>query len=297
MERGGMGLEFGRLLTAMITPFNSSGEIDWPVLEPLVEHLLSTGSEGLVIAGTTGESPTLTTDEKLALFKRVKEITGTRAFVMAGTGTNDTSYSVQLTEKAAATGVDGMMAVTPYYNKPSQEGMYYHFKSIAEGAPSLPLMIYNIPGRCIVNLEADTLLHLTAISNIRAVKEASGDLDQIAYFLDHSPEYFKVYSGDDSSTLPIMSIGGTGVVSVAAHVIGREMKTMIDSFAAGEPALAAASHRKLLPKMKACFMAPNPAPVKAMLEQLGVGARFTRAPLLPLTESEVKQLENWFSLA
>ncbi|RSL33219.1 4-hydroxy-tetrahydrodipicolinate synthase [Salibacterium salarium] len=290
-------MEFGRLFTAMITPFDNNGDVDWSTLEPLVEYLLATGSDGLVVAGTTGESPTLKTEEKLSLFKRVKEIAGQRAFVMAGTGTNDTAYSKELTEKASALGIDGIMAVTPYYNKPSQEGMYHHFQTIANAAFSLPVMIYNIPGRCIVNLEADTLLRLTELPNINAVKEASGDFDQIAYVLDKTPDNFHVYSGDDSSTLPIMSIGGTGVVSVAAHVIGHEIKSMINSFAAGETVKAAALHRKLLPQMKACFMTPNPAPVKAMLEQRGVGSRMTRAPLLPLNEAELKQLEEWFSLA
>ncbi|MDQ0299188.1 4-hydroxy-tetrahydrodipicolinate synthase [Salibacterium salarium] len=290
-------MEFGRLFTAMITPFDNKGNLDWPTLEPLVEHLLATGSEGLVVAGTTGESPTLKTEEKLALFKRVKEIADNRAVVIAGTGTNDTAYSEELTQQAVKTGVDGFMAVTPYYNKPSQEGMYHHFKMIANAASSLPLMIYNIPGRCIVNLDADTLLRLTEIPNITSVKEASGDLDQIAYVVDKSPDDFYVYSGDDSSTLPIMSIGGSGVVSVAAHVIGNEIKMMIDNFAAGETLKAAAAHRRLLSQMKACFMTPNPAPVKGLLEQIGIGTRMTRAPIIPLNEAELKQLEEWFSLA
>ncbi|MGY4689876.1 4-hydroxy-tetrahydrodipicolinate synthase [Salibacterium sp. K-3] len=290
-------MEFGRLITAMVTPFDKNGAVDWTTLEPLVEHLLDTGSEGLVVAGTTGESPTLSSEEKLALYRRVKDIAGSRAAVIAGTGTNDTAYSAQMTEKAVSTGVDGVMAVTPYYNKPGQDGMYVHFKTIAQAAPSLPVMIYNIPGRCIVNLEPGTLLSLTSISNIRSVKEANGDLDHAAYVLEESPDYFHVYSGDDSSTLPLMSIGGSGVVSVASHIIGSELKKMIDSFADGYPAAAAAMHRMLLPKMQACFMTPNPAPVKGMLEQIGLISRYTRAPLLPLTEAEMKQLEKTFSPA
>ncbi len=280
----------------MVTPFDENGAIDKPALEPLVEHLISTGTEGLVVAGTTGESPTLKSEEKLFLFKRVKEIAGNRAFVIAGTGTNDTAYSAELTEKAAMLGVDGFMAVTPYYNKPSQEGMYYHFESIAK-ASNLPLMIYNIPGRCIVNLQADTLLHLSKIPNITAVKEASGDLEQISYVIEESPDHFYVYSGDDSMTLPIMAVGGHGVVSVAAHVIGSEMNEMIKSFIKGNTETASAAHRKLLPKMKACFIAPNPSPVKAMLEQLGFVSKYTRSPILPLNAAEIKQLEQWFSLA
>ncbi|MFD2704752.1 4-hydroxy-tetrahydrodipicolinate synthase [Salibacterium lacus] len=290
-------MEFGRLITAMVTPFDSSGAIDWEALEPLVEHLLATGSKGLVVAGTTGESPTLSTDEKLALFRRVKEIAGTRGAVIAGTGTNDTAYSEQMTQRAVSCNIDGIMAVTPYYSKPSQEGMYHHFRRVAEAAPSLPVMIYNIPGRCIVNLEPGTLLRMTGISNIRSVKEASGDFDQISHVIEHTPDYFQVYSGDDSSTLPLMSVGGTGAVSVASHIAGREMSTMIDRFADGNPAQAASIHRSLLPKMKACFMTPSPAPVKGMLEQLGLISRYTRAPLLSLTEAEVTQLKKTFSPA
>ncbi|MFB4162722.1 4-hydroxy-tetrahydrodipicolinate synthase [Alteribacillus sp. JSM 102045] len=289
-------MDFGRLLTAMVTPFDENGAIDKPALEPLVEHLISTGTEGLVVAGTTGESPTLKSDEKLFLFQRVKEIAGNRAFVIAGTGTNDTAYSAALTEKAAALRVDGVMAVTPYYNKPSQEGMYFHFETIAK-ASTLPLMIYNIPGRCIVNLQAETLLRLSKIPNITSVKEASGDMEQISYVIEESPHNFYVYSGDDSMTLPIMSVGGNGVVSVAAHIIGNEMNQMINSFTKGEAEIASALHRKLLPKMKACFIAPNPSPVKAMLDQLGLVSKYTRAPILPLNEAEMKQLEQWFSLA
>ncbi len=280
----------------MVTPFDENGAIDKPALEPLVEHLISTGTEGLVVAGTTGESPTLKSEEKLFLFKRVKEIAGSRAFVIAGTGTNDTAYSADLTEKAAMLGVDGFMAVTPYYNKPSQEGMYYHFETIAK-ASNLPLMIYNIPGRCIVNLQADTLLHLSKIPNITSVKEASGDLEQISYVIEESQDHFYVYSGDDSMTLPIMAVGGHGVVSVAAHVIGSEMNEMIKSFIKGNTETASAAHRKLLPQMKACFIAPNPSPVKAMLEQLGFVSKYTRSPILPLNAAEIKQLEQWFSLA
>ncbi|SFP12424.1 4-hydroxy-tetrahydrodipicolinate synthase [Salibacterium halotolerans] len=290
-------MEFGRLLTAMVTPFNREGAIDWPALEPLVEHLLSTGSKGLVTAGTTGESPTLSTEEKLALFRRVKEIAGTRAAVIAGTGTNDTAYSRYLTQKAVSCGVDGIMAVTPYYSKPSQEGMYHHFKTVAEAAPSLPVMIYNIPGRSIVNLEPDTLFRLAGFSNIRSLKEASGDFDQISRVLEHTPDYFQVYSGDDSSTLPLMSIGGTGVVSVASHIAGHGICMMMDQFAEGNTAHAAAWHRTLLPKMKACFMTPSPAPVKGLLEESGVISRYTRAPILPLTEAEMNQLKETFSPA
>ncbi|WP_252313777.1 4-hydroxy-tetrahydrodipicolinate synthase [Sinobaca sp. H24] len=289
-------MDFGRILTAMVTPFDSEGKIDWQGLEKVVEHLILTGSEGLVIAGTTGESPTLTTDEKLKLFQRTAEISGRRVPVIAGTGTNDTGYSTALTEKASKLGIDGIMAVTPYYNKPSQEGMYEHFKAIAS-ATTLPVMVYNIPGRCIINLQAETMIKLAGIPNITSVKEASGSLDQISHIIASTPEHFAVYSGDDSMTLPIMSVGGHGVVSVAAHIAGHELREMVQAFSEGSIEHASAIHRSLLPKMKACFIAPNPAPVKAMLEQQGIISRDTRLPMLPLTDAEIKQLEQWFSLA
>ncbi|MFB5660510.1 4-hydroxy-tetrahydrodipicolinate synthase [Alteribacillus sp. HJP-4] len=290
-------MDYGQLLTAMVTPFDKNGNLDWTALESLTEHLIQNGSDGLVVAGTTGESPTLKTDEKLMLFKRVKEIAGTRVSVIAGTGTNDTAYSAELTEKAAAAGVDGIMAVTPYYNKPNQEGMYYHFKTIASSV-TLPVMVYNIPGRCIINLQAETMIRMAKdIDNITSVKEASGNLDQISLIVDSAPADFYVYSGDDSMTIPILSVGGNGVVSVAAHIAGADIKEMIHHFVTGDTAHAAALHRKLLPKMKACFLAPNPAPVKAMLEQIGIMKRYTRLPLLPLNDSEIKQLDQWFSLA
>ncbi|WP_091657874.1 4-hydroxy-tetrahydrodipicolinate synthase [Alteribacillus iranensis] len=287
---------FGHLLTAMVTPFDEEGKIDLPALEPLIEHLIATGTEGLVVAGTTGESPTLRTEEKLTLFKRVKEITGNRVHVIAGTGTNDTSYSAELTRKAASIGIDGTMAVTPYYNKPNQEGMYHHFKTIAE-ATSLPLMIYNIPGRCMVNLQADTLIQLSKIPNITSVKEASGNLDQISEIIENTPLDFQVYSGDDSTTLPIMSIGGTGVVSVASHLIGMELTKMVKSFLSGNVVEASKLHRQLLPKMKACFRSPNPIPLKAILGHLGLVKNQTRSPLLPLEEKETKELLHVFNLA
>lgn len=280
----------------MVTPFDQYGGLDEDALEPLVEHLIATGTEGLVVAGTTGESPTLKAEEKLFLFKRVKEIAGSRTSVIAGVGTNDTSYSKELTEKAAKTGIDGVMAVTPYYNKPNQEGMYHHFQTIAN-ASSLPVMIYNIPGRCIVNLQADTLIQLSKLPTVTSVKEASGDLEQISYIIEESPEDFYVYSGDDSMTLPIMSVGGHGVVSVAAHMVGKEMAAIIKEFTSGNVAAASNKHRKLLPKMKACFIAPSPAPVKAVLAQAGILSNYTRPPILPLNETERKQLEQWFSLA
>ncbi|WP_100399306.1 4-hydroxy-tetrahydrodipicolinate synthase [Bacillus sp. FJAT-44742] len=286
-------VDHGRLLTAMVTPFNSDGAIEWAAVDDLVEYLIAHNTEGLVVAGTTGESPTLSTEEKLALFKRVKEAAGGRVPVIAGTGTNDTAYSAELTQKASSLGVDGIMAVTPYYNKPTQEGMYHHFKAIAEST-SLPVMIYNIPGRCIVDLHSTTLLKLSHIPNITSVKEANGNLEQMAYVIENAPKDFKLYSGDDSLTLPVLSIGGHGVVSVAAHLIGREMSEMIGCYLTGDITKAAGIHRGLLPKMKACFITPNPAPIKGVLEQKGILSRTTRSPILPLTDPEMNWVRDIF---
>lgn len=288
-------MNFGRLLTAMITPFDKQGNLDKASLEPLVEHLLQTGTEGIVVAGTTGESPTLSTEEKLLLFQRVKEIVSNRAYVIAGTGTNDTRYSEELTEKATALGVDGVMVVTPYYNKPNQEGLFHHFQAIAKST-HLPVMIYNIPGRSVINMDATTTIRLANIPNITSVKEASGDMEQIATIIEHTPENFHVYSGDDAMTIPIMAVGGTGVVSVASHLIGRDLKRMMDDFADGKIQEAASLHRKLLPKMQGCFIAPNPTPVKAMLAELNIVTSFPRPPLVPLNESDWNKMKQLFGL-
>ncbi len=279
----------------MITPFDQQGNLDKDALEPLIEHLLSTGTDGIVVAGTTGESPTLSTEEKLFLFQRVKEIVADRAYVLAGTGTNDTRYSVELTEKATTQGVDGVMIVTPYYNKPNQEGLFHHFQTIAK-ATHLPVMIYNIPGRCVINMDPTTIVRLSSIPNVTSVKEASGDIEQIATVIENTPENFHVYSGDDSMTLPIMSVGGTGVVSVASHLIGRDLKQMMEEFSAGNIQEAATLYRKLLPKMKGCFVAPNPTPIKAMLNELGIITSYPRPPLLPLKESDWNKMKQLFSL-
>ncbi|MDX6152513.1 4-hydroxy-tetrahydrodipicolinate synthase [Marinococcus sp. PL1-022] len=289
-------MAFGQLLTAMVTPFHENGDIHWEQVEQLTEHLIATKSDGVVVAGTTGESPTLSSEEKLQLFRLVKDIAGSRMDVIGGVGTNNTAYSADLANEATKIGIDGLMAVTPYYNKPNQEGMYQHFQRIA-AATTLPLMIYNIPGRCIVNLLPETLLRLAEVSNITSVKEACGNLDQISHFLSSAPKDFQLFSGDDSLTLPTLSVGGDGVVSVAAHIAGEDLKQMMTDFFSGRVQRAAEAHRTLLPKMRACFMAPNPSPVKAMLEQMGITGRYTRLPLVPLTDAEIRQLEQWFTAA
>jgi len=283
-------MKFGQVLTAMVTPFDQNGEVDFNAVRRLVDYLIDNGTDGLVVAGTTGESPTLTTDEKIALFKAVVVAARGRVPVIAGTGSNNTRASISLTKQAEETGVDGIMLVAPYYNKPSQEGMYQHFKAIAEST-SLPVMLYNIPGRSAVNLSAETIVRLSQIENIVAVKEASGNLDAMAAIISQTPSDFTLYSGDDSLTLPVLAIGGAGVVSVASHVIGNEMQEMINHFKNGRVQEAAHSHRQLLPLMKALFTAPNPAPVKAALNMSGVQVGGLRLPLLPLSPEEEKALQ------
>ncbi|KYG59848.1 4-hydroxy-tetrahydrodipicolinate synthase [Planococcus maritimus] len=288
-------MNFGQVITAMATPFDANGEIDFQATTNLVEYLINNGSDGIVVAGTTGESPTLSIDEKVALFVHVVTVADGRAKIIAGTGSNNTRASVALTEQAEQAGVDGVMLVTPYYNKPSQEGMYRHFEAIAS-ATTLPVMLYNIPGRSVVNLSVDTIVRLSLIDNITSVKEASGDLDAASEIIERTTN-FAVYSGDDSLTLPMLSIGGTGIVSVASHIIGNDMQDMIKMFRTGDTAGAAALHRKLLPTMKALFAAPSPSPVKAALNLLGVPVGGVRLPMLALTAEETTTLQQFLPSA
>jgi 4-hydroxy-tetrahydrodipicolinate synthase len=283
-------MKFGQVLTAMVTPFDQNGEVDFNATRILVDYLIDNGTDGIVVAGTTGESPTLSSDEKIALFKVVVDAVKGRVPVIAGTGSNNTRASIGLTKQAEETGVDGIMLVAPYYNKPSQEGMYQHFKAIAESTP-LPIMLYNIPGRSGVTMSVETIVRLAQIENIVAVKEASGNLDAMAEIISHAPSDFTLFSGDDGLTLPVLAIGGAGVVSVASHVIGNEMQEMINHFKNGQVQEAASAHRRLLPIMKALFTAPNPAPVKAALNINGVSVGGLRLPLLPLTEEEKSALQ------
>lgn len=284
-------MEMKQLYTAMVTPFNEAGEIDFAATKTLIDHLLENGTEGLIVAGTTGESPTLTIDEKKELFQFTVDVVANRVPVIAGTGTNDTRSSIELTKIAEDAGVDGIMLVSPYYNKPNQTGLYEHFKAIAEST-KLPIMLYNIPGRTSVNMDPETIIKLAQIDNITSVKEASGDLEAMATIIENTPDDFYVYSGDDSLTLPLLSIGGHGVVSVASHIVGNEMNEMIKAFFAGDISKASSLHRQLLPIMKALFIAPNPTPVKAALEMTGIKAGSVRLPLVPLSQEELQVLQN-----
>ncbi|WP_420720452.1 4-hydroxy-tetrahydrodipicolinate synthase [Rossellomorea vietnamensis] len=275
----------------MVTPFDRKGNIDFTKTTQLIHYLIENGSDSLVVAGTTGESPTLTKEEKIALFRHVVKVVNGRIPVIAGTGSNNTHASIELTKKAEEAGVDAVMLVAPYYNKPSQEGMYQHFKVIAEST-SLPVMLYNIPGRSSVNVSPETIIRLSKIENIVAVKEASGDLDSMTEIISHTPDDFMLYSGDDGLTLPVLSIGGAGIVSVASHVIGNEMQEMVSSFLGGNITHAAQLHQKLLPIMKGLFTSPNPTPVKTALQMKGLDVGSVRLPLIPLTEVERAKLSH-----
>jgi len=257
----------------------------------LVNHLINNGSDSFVVSGTTGESPTLSTEEKLALFRHILSAADGRVPVIAGTGGNNTYASIELTKKAEEIGVDAIMLVAPYYNKPNQNGLYQHFVSIARST-SLPVMIYNIPGRSSVNIAPETMIELSKVDNIVAAKEASGDLNAMAEIISGTDDDFLLYSGDDSLALPVMAIGGCGVVSVASHIIGSELQEMIRLFEVGNHKEAASMHRRLLPLMKGLFAAPSPAPVKTALQMTGFDVGSVRLPLIPLSEEERAVLAN-----
>lgn len=288
-------MNFSNVITAMVTPFDEQGEIDYNATRTLVDHLISNGTDGLIIAGTTGESPTLTAEEQIELFKFVVKTVDNRIPVIAGAGSNSTKEAIHLTKNAEKAGVDGIMTVVPYYNKPCQEGLYQHFKTIAE-CTKLPIMLYNIPGRSAVNMSPETIIALSKIDNIISVKEASADLDAMAEIISKTDDEFTVYSGDDGLTLPLLSIGGQGVVSVSSHVIGNEMQEMIQAYKRGDVTEAASMHRELLPIMKALFSAPSPSPVKAALNMQGVYVGGVRLPLVPLTDDEEKELRKKLKL-
>jgi|SRR5690625_815217 len=284
-------MNFGRIITAMVTPFNAEGNIDQQQTEQLVDHLLSHGSDSLIITGTTGESPTLTNHEKVTFYKHVVKYVNGKIPILAGTGTNNTRESIELTIEAERIGVDGIMLVTPYYNKPSQRGLYEHFKQIAQ-ATNLPIMLYNIPGRSAINLEIETIKQLAKIDNIVALKDATGDLQEMTQIIAETPDSFAIYSGDDQLTLPVLAIGGHGIVSVSAHVIGDQMQQMIDHYLSGDVKRAAYIHQQLLPIMNAMFAQPSPAPVKTALNMQGVQVGPVRLPLVSLTETEQEKLRH-----
>jgi 4-hydroxy-tetrahydrodipicolinate synthase len=276
-----------RLMTAMVTPYDDKLQVDYVKAAELAEYLANNGTEGIVVSGTTGESPVLSDEEKLKLFAAVKGKLGNRIPVWAGTGSNDTQHTLNLTKEAEKLGVDGVMLVCPYYNKPSQEGLYQHFKKIAD-AVSLPIMLYNIPGRTGINLLPETVARLAQIENIVAIKEASGSMDQVSTLTTMVPEDMIIYAGDDSLTLPMMALGAHGVVSIASHLVGNDILAMIDAFYNGEVKRAGDLHKQLFPVFKGLFIATNPVPLKAALNQLGHNVGGLRLPLVDANETEQK---------
>ena len=291
-----MAIDFGRVLTAMITPFKSDMTVDYDQVKKLARHLVQSGTDGLVVAGTTGESPTLSKDEKIELFRVVVEEVGGDAVVIAGTGSNNTADSIALTQAAEKLGADGVMLVCPYYNKPSQEGLYQHFKAIAEST-NLPVLLYNVPGRTASNLLPQTVVRLSAIENIVAIKEASGSLDQVSELRRNLPDHFAIYSGDDSLTLPILALGGKGIVSVASHIVGLQLQEMINAFNSGNVTIATKIHCSLFPIFKTLFITSNPVPLKAALNMLGWQVGGPRLPLVEATQAEKDIIKKTLSEA
>ncbi|WP_256555990.1 4-hydroxy-tetrahydrodipicolinate synthase [Oscillatoria sp. HE19RPO] len=275
----------------MITPFNADGSVNYGVTEKLAAHLVEHGTDAVLVCGTTGESPTLTWDEEYELFQVVKKAVGSRGKVIAGTGSNSTREAIAATQKAAKIGLDGSLQVVPYYNKPPQEGLYRHFKAIAQSCPDFPIMLYNIPGRTGQNLLPETVARLAEIPNITAIKEASGNLDQASLVRSLTPPDFQIYSGDDSLTLPLLSIGAAGVVSVASHLVGETLQSMIQAYETGKNQEATQLHLKLLPLFKALFTTTNPIPLKCALALQGWDVGSTRPPLCEASDEVKKALE------
>ena len=281
----------GRLITAMITPFDEEGKVDYSQAKRLANHLLDSGSDGLVVSGTTGESPTLTNEEKLRLFAEVKEAIGDRGSVIAGTGNYSTAESIELSREAQKQGADALLLVVPYYNKPPQEGLYQHFKAIA-AETDLPCVVYNVTSRTSLNMSHETTIRLSHIDNIIGIKEAGSDMDQIARIIEGAADGFRVWSGNDNETFYIMSMGGYGVVSVASHLVGNQIKQMMGLLLEGDIEGAAAEHRRLLPLFKVLFLESNPIPVKWSVNQAGFNAGNPRLPLVPPQEKTVMELEK-----
>ena len=281
----------GRLLTAMVTPFDAQGEVDYQQARSLAISLLDSGSDGVVISGTTGESPTLSKEEKLRLFAETKSALAKRGIVVAGTGSYNTRESQALTKEAEKVGVDACLLVVPYYNRPTQQGLLEHFKAIAQST-TLPCILYNVPSRTVTSLAADTVVKLSHIDNIVGVKEASGNLGQIAEIIHRTGDDFSVYSGNDSDTFPILALGGYGVISVASHLIGIQIKDMMEKFLNGKTQEAASIHRHLLPLVNALFIVSNPMPVKWALNYIGFPVGKPRLPLIEPDEKAANLIQT-----
>lgn len=281
----------GEVITAMVTPFDNNLGLDLEACGKLIEHLIENGSDGILLAGTTGESPTLSDEEKLKLFSFAKKNYGDKTKIIAGTGSNDTKHSIELSKEAERIGVDYLLLVTPYYNKPTQWGLYKHFETIAREV-KLPIIIYNVPSRTSCNISSQTCVELSRIDNICGVKEASGDLKQIAEIIRDSEKDFLVFSGNDADTLPILSIGGYGVISVASHIIGKEIKKMVSYFKQGKVKEALSLHSYWLDLFYGIFITTNPIPIKEALNLKGIKVGLPRPPLYPMEEKQLEQFKN-----
>ena len=279
-------MNFGRIGTAMITPFTEDNQINYTELGRIIDYLIDNGTDFLVACGTTSENPTMSTEEKIEVVRFTVEKAAGRVPVVAGTGDNETAYSINMTHKAEENGADGIMLVTPYYNKPNQRGIYAHFKTIAKET-KLPIMLYNVPGRTGANVLAETTIALSKdVPNITCIKEASGNLDQMGDIIENKQEDFIVYSGDDGLTLPLLAVGGHGIVSVASHIVGNDMQLMIKAFEEGNLELAGKIHRALLPLVRALFAQPNPSPIKYAMSKLGFDTAAVRMPMMEMLPQE-----------
>ena len=284
-------VNLGKVLTAMATPFKADMSVDWKRVEELADYLVKNGSEGLVVHGTTGESPTLTHEEEYELYRVVKKAVGGKCKIIAGTGSNSTETSVKSTREAEKIGVDGIMIVVPYYNKPSPEGLFQHYKTISENT-GLPIIIYNIPGRTGINMLPETTARIAGLKNIAGLKYAAGNLDQTSATRQLCPKDFVIWSGDDSLTLPMLSVGAIGVISVASHIVGKEIAQMVNAYHAGDVKKATEIHLKLLPLFKVLFITSNPSPLKYAMELIGQPAGKPRLPLVEPSDKEKEAIKK-----
>jgi 4-hydroxy-tetrahydrodipicolinate synthase len=284
-------IDFGNVITAMVTPFDKQGDVDYKKAIELANYLIDHGTDTILLAGTTGESPTLTHEEEYQLFKKIKYEIGTKALIMAGTGSNCTKTAMNATRKAEECGIDAVLQVVPYYNKPSQEGLYQHFSTIATHT-KLPIMLYNIPGRSSAKLEVETIQRLAGVKNIVSIKEASGSVDIIKQLRAALPEKFKIYSGDDALTLSFLEAGAVGVVSVASHCVGIQLQEMVSFYHQEEYIEAEKINKKLKPLFDVLFITSNPVPVKAALRLMGMDVGSVRLPLVEANELEVTQIND-----
>ena len=280
---------FGRLITAMVTPFKKSGEIDWAGIESIANHLVSTGHDGIAVNGTTGEAPTTSDDEKDEIVKVVRKVVGSKIKIIAGAGNNETSHSIEQAQRAAKAGADGLLVVTPYYNKPPQAGIEAHFRAMAD-ATDLPVMIYDIPGRTGVEIESDTIVKLAEHKNIAALKDAKGNPAATSWVIKRSS--IPVYSGDDILNLPLLSVGAVGFVSVCGHTVGKDLRELLDSWFAGNTSRALEIHQKLLPVFTGTFRTQGAILTKAALNLMGLPGGYTRLPLVDATDAQIAQLRE-----